>query len=113
MPSKSVDVGTVAVTLVTVPKHKKLVPSGIKIYNADTDDRIITGTDVFTPDASVGETTPSEQTKQRLRVSVGAGLTANLPGTELEDCEFLGAAKFACDDITAGSPVVTLIYHLR
>ena len=113
MPSKSADVGTVAVTFATVPKHKKLVPSGIKIYNADTSARIITGTDVFTPDASVGETLPSEQTKQRLKVSVGAGLTANLPGTELEACEFLGAAKFACDDIAAGSPAVTFIYRLR
>jgi len=112
MPYKSADIGTSPVTFVEVPEHKKLKPIGIKIYNADTADRVITGTDVFTPDASVGVTSPSAQTKQWTKVSAGSGLTADIPRTELEEAELLGTVKFAADSVTANSPIVSLYYEL-
>ena len=112
MGYKSQAVGTVPVTFVTTPEHSRTRPTGIKIYNADGADRIITGTDVFIPDASEGESSPSEQTEQFLKVSVGSALTADIPRTELEDCKLLGTVKFAADGITADSPVVSLFYDV-
>jgi len=113
MGYKSEDVGTATVTFVEVPAHKKLKPTGVKIYNADTTDRIITGTDVFTPDPSVGVASPTAQTVQWTKVSVGSGLTADIPRTELEEAELLGTVKFEVDSITANSPVVSLYYELE
>jgi len=112
MPYKSASIGTSPVSFVEVPEHKKLKPTGIKIHNKDTADRIITGTDVFTPDSSVGVSSPSAQTQQWLSVSVGSGLTADIPRTELEEAELLGTVKLAADSVTANSPVVSLYYQL-
>ncbi len=112
MGYKSQAVGTVPVTFVSTPEHSRTRPTGIKIYNPDSAERIVTGTDVFTPDESEGEDSPSEETKQFLKVSVGSALTADIPRTELEDCKLLGTVKFAADDISVDSPVVSLFYDV-
>lgn len=112
MGYKSAEIGTAPVTFVDTPEHAKAVPTGIKIYNADTATRIITGTDVFTTDVSEGASAGTK-TEQFLKASVGAGLTADIPKTELENCKLLGAVKFAADSITASSPVVSLFYDLE
>ncbi|MBW2673760.1 MAG: hypothetical protein JRD89_10165 [Deltaproteobacteria bacterium] len=90
----------------------KGVLTGLKIDNQGSADRTVTITDVFTPDASEGVSSPSEQTITRLQVTVGAGLTANVPKEELEDCKFLGVAKATGDAIDA-SCVIIAIYHLE
>lgn len=117
MATKSQYIGTALVTFVTVPKHQKVVPTCVKIYNPDTAPRIITGVDVFTTDAAVVASTGAAAAaasveKQMLKVNVGTALTADIPEDELEDCQFIGIAKFQCDAVSVSSPVMSLFYHL-
>lgn len=117
MAVMSQEIGTALVTFATVPRHQKVVPTCIKIYNPDIAPRIITGVDVFTTDAAVVASTGSADAaasveKQMLQVSVGTALTADIPENELEDCQFIGIAKFQCDAVTSVSPTVSMFYHL-
>ena len=112
MATKKVTSNTAAQDLWDTPKHHKGVLTGLKIDNQSSADRTIVITDVFTPDASEGQASPSEQTITRLQVTVGAGLTANIPKEELEDCKFLGVAK-AAGDATEATCVIIAIYHLE
>ena len=67
---------------------------------------------MFTPDPSVKVPSPSEQTIERLQISVGAGLTADVPETELKDVEFLGDTKAIADAIDT-SCVIIVGYHME
>lgn len=113
MPYVSKNIGTSPVTFAEVPKVSRAKPTGVKIHNADTNDRIITGTDVFTPDPSVNVSSPTQQNKQWLQISVGSALTADIPRNEIEAARLLGDVKFAADSVTANSPVVSLFYELE
>jgi len=112
MPYMSKRVGTDPVTFISVPEIGKAKPAGIKIRNADTEDRVITGTDVFTPDSSAGNPSPSTQTQQWTQISVGSLLTADIPRTEVEEAGLMGDVRFAADSVAANSPVVSLYYTL-
>jgi len=113
MPYKSRSVGTSPVTFISVPEVDRAKIQGVKIYNADTNDRVITGSDVFTPDPSANVSSPSAQTQQWMQISVGSLLTADIPRTEIEEARLLGDVKFAADSVTANSPVVSLYYVLE
>jgi len=113
MPYASKKIGTSPVTFISVPKVDRAKIQGVKIHNVDTRDRVITGTDVFQPDPSAGNPSPSAQTQQWTQISVGSLLTADIPRTEIEEARLLGDVKFAADAVTANSPVVSLYYTLE
>jgi len=113
MPYVSKSVGTSPVTFASIPKVSRAKPTGLKIHNADTNDRVLTGTDVFQPDPSVNVSSPTAQTQQWLQISVGSQLTADIPRSEVEEARLLGDVKFAADSVTANSPVVSLFYELE
>lgn len=112
MPTAKVTANTTAQTLFTTPKHKKGKITAITIDNQSAAKRTIKIQDVFTPDASAGNPSPSEQTIDRVQISVDTGLTATLDKTSLEDVEILGVAK-AVADATDSACVITVVYHFE
>ncbi len=112
MPTVNVTANTTPQTLFVTPKHKKGKITSIIVDNQSTALKTITIQDVFTPDPSVGTPSPTEQTKNRLQLSVNAGLTATLDETSLRDVEVLGTAK-AVANATDAACVITVIYHFE
>lgn len=53
--------------------------------------------DHFTPDASVGVTSPTATSQEVTRILVGAGLQGSLSREELADIRILGTCKVICD----------------
>ena len=85
--------------------------TSIKIDNQGAAARTIRIQDRFTPDPSAGVPAPAEQTIDRLQFTVGAGLTADIPETELRDIEILGACQVVADAVEPLT-VVSIGYHL-
>ena len=90
MAVKSQEIGTALVTFATAPRHYKIQPTCIKIYNPDNAPRVITGVDVFTTDGAVVASSGAADAaaaveKQMLKVNVGSALTADIPANELEE----------------------------
>lgn len=92
----AVAVGDIA-TLFSTPKIKKAKLTSVKIDNQSAAAKTIHLRDDFTPDASVKVAAPTAKTIEKLQVTVGAGLTADVPETELKDKEFLGDCKCYAD----------------
>ena len=103
---------TTAQALWSTPKVKKAKVTSVKVDNQGTALRTIRWQDVFTPDPSVNVPSPSEQTIERLQISVGAGLTADIPETELKDVRFLGDTKAIANAIDT-SCVIIMGYHME
>ena len=103
---------TTAQALWSTPKVKKAKVTSVKVDNQGATLRTIRLQDVFTPDPSVGVPSPSVQTIERLQISVGAGLTADVPEMELKDAGYLGDAKAIADAIDT-SCVIIMGYHME
>lgn len=100
MPTIRVTSSTVAQALWSQQKHCKGKISAVNIDNQSTAPRTLRIQDVFTPDASVGEPSPVETTKERLQVTIPAGQSALVDERSLKDIEILGAAKLIGDAIS-------------
>lgn len=110
MSTARVTANTIAQALWSTPRVKKAKVTLVKVDNQGAALRTVRLQDIFTPDASVGVPSPSAQTTERLQISVGAGLTADVPETELRDVEILGDAK-AIANVTDASVVIVVGYH--
>ena len=112
MATNEVTANTSVQTIATVPLHKKLVFTDVTIDNQHTAELTIRIQDVFTPDVSNGEASPSEQTIDRLQVTVPAGLTLSYQEDALKDRKCLGVAG-AISDITGANCVISCGYHFE
>jgi len=112
MASKRVTSDTAAQTLFATPKHVVGRMSAINIDNQSTALRTLILQDIFTPDASVGVTSPTEQTVVRHQISVSAGQSVSIDKNTLEDLRFLGTAKVA-GDTTSTLCVIVANYHFE
>ena len=101
---------TTPVALWSKQLHSRAKVTSVKVDNQSAAARTIRLQDIFTPDASVGVPSPSAQTIERLQITVGAGLTADVPETELRDLEMLGDAKAIADAISTVA-VIIVGYH--
>ena len=99
------------VMLFTCPRVAKGKLTSIKVDNQGAAARTIRIQDRFTPDPSAGVPAPAEQTIDRLQFTVGAGLTADIPETELRDVEILGVCQVVADAVEPLA-VVSIGYHL-
>ncbi len=84
-------VGNIA-TLFATPKVKKAKLTSVKIDNQSAAAKTIHLRDDFTTDASVKAGAAVKQL-EKLQVTVGVGLTADIMETELKNKEFLGDCK--------------------
>jgi len=112
MPTARVTANTAAQALFSVPKHVVGKVTSVKVDNQGGAARTVRLQDIFTPDVSAGVAVPSEQTKERLQITVGAGLTADVMETELRDLRFLGAVKAIASAIDANC-VIIVGYHFE
>lgn len=112
MPTARVTANTSAQTLFSTPEHVKGKITVFKVDNQGSTAKTIELQDVFTPDASVGTSSPTEQTIYRLQITVGAGLTADVPETELRDVEFLGTAKAVASGVDTNCKII-VGYHFE
>ena len=112
MPTARVTANTTAQDLFETPRHDKGILSALEVDNQSGGARTVWLQDVFTPDTSVGQTSPSEQTLTRSTITVGDGLTGIISAEELEDAEFLGTAKAIADSLIT-SCVITARYHFK
>jgi len=99
-------------TLFATPPIKKGKLSSVLIDNQSAALRTIHLRDDFTPDPSVGTPSPSAQTIEIGQWSVGAGLTAAVPETELKKKEVRGTLKCYAD-ATDAACVITVDYNLE
>jgi len=108
--TEALAVGEIA-KLFSTPKVKKSKLTSVKVDNQGTADRTIHLRDVFTTDVSAKAET-GEKEIERLQITVGAGLTADVPETELKDVEFLGVCKCYAD---AAEPLCIIIvgHHME
>lgn len=107
----AVAVGAIA-TMVTVPLHKRLIPSSIAIDNQGLVPHTIYLRDDFTPDAYDGVASPGAQTIVKGQWTVASGITALLEGDDLKGLSFLGALKEYADAADA-SCVITVNYEFE
>lgn len=110
MASKRVTLSTAAQALFTAPKHAVGRLTGINIDNQSAAAATIRIQDVFTPDASNGTASPTEQTKYRLQITVPATTSVNVDRNSLEDIVILGACS-AIGDAISTSCVIIANYH--
>jgi len=65
-------------------------------------DRTVRVQDIFTPDVSNGQASPTQQTVERLRLFVLSGDTITLSEADLKGVKCLGALGIIADAIDAG-----------
>ena len=111
MPTARVACHTTAVALWSETLHKKGKISAVNIDNGSVDPQTIRIRDVFTPDASIGTPSPSEQTIERLQVTVPAGQSLSVDKNSLEKIEMLGAA-YAIGGAIAATCIIIVGYDL-
>ena len=100
------------VTLFSTPKVKKAKLTSVKVDNQSAAAKTIHLRDDFTPDASAKVATPTAKEIEKLQVTVGAGLTGDVPETELSDAEPLGDLKCYAD--TADPLCIIIVgYHME
>lgn len=113
MASKRVtSVITIAQTIFATPKHQTGKVTAINIDNQSAGARTLIFQDIFTPDASVGQTSPTEQTVVRLQITIAAGQSVSVDKNTLEDLRFLGTAKVV-GDATSTLCVILTNYHFE
>jgi len=96
-------------TLFSTPKVKKAKLTSVKVDNQGAVKRTIHLRDDFTTDVSVGAAAAADKEIERLQITVGAGLTADVPETELKDVEFLGDCKCYAD--AADEDCIIIVGH--
>ncbi|MBA7633617.1 hypothetical protein ES703_41188 [subsurface metagenome] len=99
-------------TLFSTPKVKKAKLTSVKVDNQGAVARTIHLRDDFTTDVSAGAAVAADKEIERLQITVGTGLTADVPETELKDVEFLGDCKCYAD---VAEPLCIIIvgYHME
>jgi len=107
MPSANVTANTSAQTLFSVPKQKLGKITKIEIDNATGNPVTVTIQDVYTPDASVGNSSPTEQTETKKVITVAAN--GHYESRDL-DLDIIGTAK-AVASATDTSVNISVIYH--
>lgn len=112
MSTKKVTSNTDAQDLFSCPKVKKAKITAIDIDNQSTAARTVRLQDIFTPDASVKVTSPSEKTEERFQATVGSGVSFSADEPSLKDLEVLGDAKIIADAIEA-TCVIIVKYHFE
>jgi hypothetical protein len=112
MPTVKVNANTTPQTLFTTPKHEKGKLTAVIVDNQSTSKKTIKIQDVFTPDSTAGNPSPTTQTIDRVQLTVGAGLTATLDKLSLEGVEFLGTAQ-AVADATDTACVIIVVYRFE
>ncbi|KKN35594.1 hypothetical protein LCGC14_0782040 [marine sediment metagenome] len=111
MPSKIVTAHTTTVSVAARRKNARHIITSLTINNhGGSADRTIRIQDIFTPDASNGVASPSEQTVDRLRVNIAMGDMITWNEGDLKGIECLGAVKVIGDAIDA-SCYVTVGYR--
>jgi hypothetical protein len=110
MPTARVLANTAAQLLLSVPKHQKAKITSIDIDNQGVAARTVRLQDIFTPDVSAGEPSPTPQTKERFQATVGSGVSFSADELSLKDLEFLGDVKAIASAIDP-SCVVIVKYH--
>src|ERR1035437_2525621 len=109
MANKRVTANTVAQTILTADKVHKVKLSSVIVNNGSAGARTVTIQDIFTPDASEGNATPTPVTKMLAELQVGAGLTGTL-SEELKDVEGFGVVSAIADSIQATCGI-SVSYH--
>ena len=104
--TKKVTADTSAVTVSTIVKHKKIQLTSINIDNQHTAELTIRIQDIFTPDTSHGESSPSAQTVERFQVTVPAGITFCAESESLQDVCCLGDVKAIADAISTSCVII-------
>ncbi|MCL7412618.1 MAG: hypothetical protein M8353_03250 [ANME-2 cluster archaeon] len=112
MATKKTTANTTAQTLVSTPAHKKAVVKSLQIDNQSAAVRTVRLQDIFTPDASNGVSSPTEQTIERVYVSVPATTLRVLTEEELVGVECLGTIKAIADAIAA-TCAITVGYDFK
>jgi hypothetical protein len=112
MATARVTANTTPQTLFTVPRHAKGRLTALVVDNQGAAPRTVRLQDVFTPSPSAGNASPTQQTVERLQVTVAAGATVRVPETELRDVEFLGEAR-AVASATDPATVIICAYSLQ
>jgi hypothetical protein len=112
MPTVKVNANTTPQTLFTTPKHEKGKLVSIIVDNQSTTKKTITIQDVFTPDPTAGNASPTTQTIDRVQLTVDAGLTETLDKSSLEDVEFLGTAQAVADSADTAC-VIIVVYNFE
>jgi len=110
--ARTTSVITTATTLFTTPEHQKGVITGLNVDNQSAVALTLILQDVFTPDASVGQTSPSLQTIARLQISVAAGQSISVDRNSLENINILGIAKML-GSATQATCVIVANYHFE
>lgn len=112
MATSRVTANTVAQSLFTAPKNKRAKLTSITVDNQGAAARTVRIQDLFTPDPSKGTPSPTQQTIERVQLTVGAGLTGNMPAEELKSVPILGEAKAIASAIDADC-VIIVSYELE
>lgn len=112
MATKKVTANTAAQTLFATPLHKKGVAKSLQIDNQSAALRVIRLQDIFTPDASNGVASPTEQTLERVTVSIPANTLRVLTKDELEGVKCLGTVKAIADAVSTAC-AITVGYDLE
>lgn len=112
MATARVTANTTAQPLFPTPKHVRGKPRAVNIDNKAASPATVRVQDVFTPDPSVGEASPTEKTVDRLQVTVAAGAFYPVEREALEEIEILGDAK-AIADITDTACVIIVAYDFE
>ena len=111
MPTARATADVAPAVLFTCPRVAKGRLTSIKVDNQGAAARTIRIQDRFTPDPSAEAPAPAERTIDRLQFTVGAGLTADIPETELRDVEILGTCQVVADAVEP-TCVISIGYHL-
>jgi hypothetical protein len=96
--------------LFTTPVIKKGKISSLNIDQQGQSGNTIIIRDVFTPDASNGQASPSAQTKDRLQVTLSQGTVFTADEESLRDIDFLGSV-YAVGSVLDSGCVIFANYH--
>ena len=110
MPTKAVSANTTAPLIAMTPEHERCQITSIEINNEGTSRITLTLQDIFTPDASNGEASPTEQTIVRWLGTVPPHNHAEIGEDKLKDVLCLGAVYMDSDTIDADCDIV-VGYH--
>ena len=106
MPTRDVAASTTAALIAMTPEHRKCQITSIEINNESSDRITLELQDIFTPDESNGDSTPSEQTIVRWRGTIPPKNHAEICGECLDSVECLGAVYMDSDTIAATCEII-------
>ncbi len=99
-------------TLATAPEHKRIKPKAIIIADKAAGAKVLTFTDVFTTDASVGAVAAVTTNTWLTVLCSGSGTMINFDESALKGIELLGAVK-VISDVADATSFITFAYDLE